>query len=210
MRIWFLSLVIGFGMVSSGFAQSVELTPIKVLGETEIDQDFNVGLSFPEYLSGENSGVDIQSRMSNGLLQDVSIRAGIFEDANVSLNGASLNNPQTGHFNLSLPVVSTDIQGLDLNLNGQSLNFKLIEPSQEGGYLRAASGNGGFAESTVSYTAKSGNAYHRFSAEGMRTDGLRDDTDGYRTAGSYMFSQKNVDRDVMVYASMLVIILWIK
>lgn len=203
MRGVFLVIIIFVFGISLVFAQGIDLLPIMVVGDSATALTTVTMGAYPEFLADDHSGVDLQRRMADGLLQDVSIRAGIFEDANVSLNGIILNNPQTGHFNLSLPAVSTDLKDVDTDLNGQALNFLLDEPSREGGYFRAASGNGGYIDQAISLTKKIGSAYHRISLEGMRTDGLRDETDGYRAAGSYLFSQKALDRDVLFYASVL-------
>lgn len=183
-------------------AQSVDLMPIQVVGSGESARQFSEGsYSRPEYFSSDISGVDIQSRAGYGFLQDVSIRGGIFEDTTVRFNGIPLNNPQTGHYHVSLPVVSSDIQDVDAEVNAQSLNFRLREPRGDEGYLRSAFGSAGFAEQVFSMTKKQGENIHRVSAEGLRTDGLRDDTDGYRTAGSYLFRRMTAEYDAMVYAA---------
>lgn len=197
--LWFVAC--NFGSSQNIYAQTMDLLPITIVGETSVAADDYKEISSGEYLADQSAAVDVQSRVGCGWLQDVSIRAAIFEDADVSLNGVTMNNPQTGHFNLSLPGVSYDIKQVDLDLNGQSLAFQLKEPKAGENYARTAAGSAGFFEQVVSITRKVGEGFHRFSAEGMRTDGLRDDTDGYRVAGSYMFSQKSMERDVLVYLS---------
>lgn len=202
MRHFLLWMILIFCFVTELFAQSIDLMPIQVVGTAEGYGRLDDG-SFlrPEYLCSDDSGVDLQNRMGFGLLQDVSIRGGLFEDAGVSLNGISLNNPQTGHYHLSLPVVSSDIKNADIGLNSQTIDFRLREPRGDEGYIRSASGSDGFAEQVVSMTKKAGESYHRFSAEGLRTDGLRDNTDGYRLAGSYLFRQRTVEHDAMIYTA---------
>ena len=187
------------------WAQTVELPPITIIGpETSAPDQVqkDVFAAAPERLAAGNSGVDVQGRMGLGWLQDVTIRGAVFEDANVRLNGVPLNNPQTGHFNLSFPGVATDIAGLDLQLNAQTLEFELALPHQEESRVRMSLGSGGFAESLMSMTRMAGEGYHRISFEGARTDGLRDETDGYRTAGSYVFYRPGTESDVLVYAAM--------
>ena len=189
----------------SARAQVVELEPIRVLAagwdEDEAETEAASGFGSPESLAGRSSGVDIQSRMGFGFLQDVSIRGAVFEDADVSLNGISLNNPQTGHFNLSLPGVSSDVTDVDVDLNGQALDFQLAEPLREGWCVRTSAGSRGTVKNLVSVTQKAGLGVHRFSLEGLRTDGLRDETDGHRTAGSYLFRRRGPEDDVTVYAA---------
>lgn len=202
MRHFLLWMIFIFCFMTEIFAQSIDLMPIQVVSTVEGYGRLDDGSSFrPEYLCSDDSGVDIQSRMGFGFLQDVSIRGGLFEDAGVSLNGIPLNNPQTGHYHLSLPVVSSDIKNADVGLNSQTIDFRLREPRGDEGYIRSAFGNAGFAEQVVSMTKKVGENYHRFSAEGLRTDGLRDNTDGYRLAGSYLFRQRTIEHDAMIYAA---------
>ncbi len=50
------------------------------------------------------AGIDVRSRGSKGVQSDLSIRGGNFDQVLVLLNGVPINNPQTGHHNLDLPV----------------------------------------------------------------------------------------------------------
>jgi len=200
---WVCLLALGLIITNRSLAQTVELSPIMISGPAptdyqEQDDFFTVA---PERLATRSAAVDVQSRMGLGWIQDVSIRGAIFEDADVRLNGVPLNNPQTGHFNLSFPGVATDISGLDLDLNAQALGFQLDRPHQSGRRLRMAAGNGGFAETLLSMTQMAGEAAHRISLQGSRTDGLRDETDGCRAAGSYLFSRSGTESDLMLYAA---------
>ncbi len=56
------------------------------------------------------SSADIRSRGSKGIQSDVSIRGGNFDQVLILLNGIKINNPQTGHHNLDIPV---DVSMLD-------------------------------------------------------------------------------------------------
>ncbi len=48
--------------------------------------------------------VDVRTRGNKGVQADISIRGGNFEQVLVLLNGIKINNPQTGHHHLDLPV----------------------------------------------------------------------------------------------------------
>jgi len=50
------------------------------------------------------SGVDIRTRGGKGVQADISIRGGNFDQVLILLNGVPVNNPQTGHLALELPV----------------------------------------------------------------------------------------------------------
>jgi len=49
-------------------------------------------------------GVDIRTRGVHGVQADLSIQGGAFDQSLVLLNGIDMTNPQTGHFNLDLPL----------------------------------------------------------------------------------------------------------
>jgi iron complex outermembrane receptor protein len=50
------------------------------------------------------AGLDIRQRNRNGVQADIQLRGGTFDQVMVMLNGINLTDPQTGHFNLNLPV----------------------------------------------------------------------------------------------------------
>lgn len=59
-------------------------------------------------------GIDIRTRGVNGIQSDLTIQGGSFEQSMVMLNGINMNNPQTGHFNLDLPVNLSQIQEIEV------------------------------------------------------------------------------------------------
>jgi iron complex outermembrane receptor protein len=54
--------------------------------------------------------VDIRQRGANGAQADISIQGGSFDQTLILLNGINLTDPQTGHYNLTLPF---DIESID-------------------------------------------------------------------------------------------------
>jgi iron complex outermembrane receptor protein len=56
-----------------------------------------------DYLRTDSS-VDIQQRAPAGIMSDISVRGASFEQTLVLLNGLRMNNAETSHFNLDLPV----------------------------------------------------------------------------------------------------------
>ena len=56
------------------------------------------------------AGIDMRVRGSKGVQADLSMRGGNFDQVLVLLNGVKINNPQTGHHSLDLPV---DVSMLD-------------------------------------------------------------------------------------------------
>lgn len=67
-------------------------------------------------------GVDVRTRGANGAQSDLSMRGGTFDQVLVMLNGVSLNDFQTGHYTLNLPISSALIERVEI-LQGTSANL---------------------------------------------------------------------------------------
>jgi iron complex outermembrane receptor protein len=68
-------------------------------------------------------GLDVRQRGPNGVLSDVALRGGTFDQIAVLLNGANLSNPQTGHYSLDLPVNLSDIERIEIIRGPASLLY---------------------------------------------------------------------------------------
>ena len=64
-------------------------------------------------------GMDVRARGLEGVQADVSIRGGSFEQTLILLDGVKLNDPQTGHHNMNLPINMNDIERVEI-LKGQA------------------------------------------------------------------------------------------
>ncbi len=60
------------------------------------------------------AGVDIRQRNVHGVQADIQIRGGSFDQVMVLLNGVNISDPQTGHFNLDLPVELSMIERIEI------------------------------------------------------------------------------------------------
>ena len=59
-------------------------------------------------------GLDIKQRGPEGVQADLSIRGGSFDQNLVMLNGINMNDPQTGHFALNLPVDFSAVDKIEI------------------------------------------------------------------------------------------------
>jgi iron complex outermembrane receptor protein len=64
-------------------------------------------------------GLDVRARGLDGVQADVSIRGGSFEQTLILLDGVKLNDPQTGHHNMNLPININEIERVEI-LKGQA------------------------------------------------------------------------------------------
>ncbi len=87
-------------------------------------------------------GVDLKTRGFFGIQQDLSIRGMGFEQNAVMIDGVSLNDPQTGHFNLDLPLTIYDWDKIEImrggssslygsNAMGGAVNFITAKPEKD-------------------------------------------------------------------------------
>lgn len=65
------------------------------------------------------AGIDIRQRGVNTTQADISIRGGSFDQVLVLLNGVNITDPQTGHFNLDIPLNLSDVSRVEI-LQGSS------------------------------------------------------------------------------------------
>jgi iron complex outermembrane receptor protein len=69
--------------------------------------------SIPELLE-TISGVDVRQRGVHGVQADVSIRGSSFEQTLILVDGVNVNDAQTGHHNLDLPINLEDIERIEV------------------------------------------------------------------------------------------------
>lgn len=67
--------------------------------------------------------LDLQQRAPNGVLTDLSIRGSSFGQTLVLLNGLRLNDAQTGHFNMNLPVPLEAVERIEVLKGAGSLFY---------------------------------------------------------------------------------------
>ena len=127
--------------------------------------------------------LNVQARAGNGVQADLSIRGTTFEQSLILLNGFHINDPETGHLNLDIPVPLDAVRRIDVlhgsgstfygsDAIGGAVNFITARPSNIAVTGRVGGGNYGSLEShlAASYSTKS-------FAEQLT--GSRDTSDGF-------------------------------
>lgn len=133
--------------------------------------------------------LNVQARAGNGVQADLSIRGTTFEQSLILLNGFHINDPETGHLNLDIPVPLDAVQRIDVlhgsgstfygsDAIGGAVNFITARPSNVAVTGRVGGGNFGSVEShlAASYAIKS-------FAEQLT--GSRDTSDGFMFDRNY-------------------------
>ena len=77
--------------------------------------------NFTDYLRQDPS-LNLQARSANGVQADLSIRGTTFEQSLILLDGLRINDPETGHLNLDIPVPLDAISRIEV-LHGSGSTF---------------------------------------------------------------------------------------
>lgn len=141
------------------------------------------------------AGIDVRQRGTNGIQSDISIRGGSFDQVLVLLNGVNITDPQTGHYNLDIPVEISDVSRIEI-LQGSAA--RLLGPNAFSGAINivtngnpekklnseTTAGSYGFFAQNLSANFPT-EKYRIFgSANFKRSDGYIDNTD-FNTANGF-------------------------
>jgi len=116
-----------------------------------------------DYLRADAS-VDIQQRAPAGVMADISVRGASFEQSLILLNGMRMNDAETSHFNLDLPLPLAALGSIDVlhgagstlygsDAIGGVVDFVTWEPAwgRDRSALRLRTGVGSFGENQQSF-----------------------------------------------------------
>lgn len=133
-------------------------------------------------------GVDIRQRGPSGSQADISYRGGNFDQTLVLLNGINFTDPQTGHYNLNLPISPEIIKKIELFDNSTSFIFgtapfsgliNIITKPDTGNHLalNLSAGMYGSLSAGAALNLQTGKVSHLLSADYNRSDGYIHNTD---------------------------------
>jgi vitamin B12 transporter len=159
---------------------------------------------------------DVRQRGGLGAQADISIRGGSFDQVLILLNGININDPQTGHHNLNLPVSLDAIERIEIlegpasrvyGLDAFSGTINIITGTNSNSNLKArlSGGQYGFYDSGLSGNIVTGKLTNFISVDHRSSDGYIKNTDFkltdvyYQgklatTAGILEFQAGNTDR----------------
>lgn len=98
------------------------------------------------------AGIDIRQRGTHATQADISVRGGSFDQVLVLLNGVNITDPQTGHFNLDIPLNLSDISKIEI-LEGSSA--RVLGPNAFSGAINIVTENSDKKSLHVALTAGS-------------------------------------------------------
>jgi iron complex outermembrane receptor protein len=136
-------------------------------------------------------GVDIRQRGTNGIQADVSIQGGSIDQSLILLNGINISDPQTGHFNLNLPIDIESVSRIEVlsgsasrvfGANAFSGAINIITTPSDRNFIRlsASGGDFGLYRAGISAQYKLKSFYNHLSYNNSASDGYTHNTD-YKT-----------------------------
>ena len=149
-------------------------------------------------------GVDLRYRGTYGIQGDLSVRGSSFEQSAVILDGIKLNDPQTGHYNMDIPLTVYDIESLEINKSGYSsrygsgafageANIKTGIPRDKALKLDLSFGEHALSTEAFSLSYPYGGLLSRLSFEHAISKAARPNTDfEYYTTSFYLFKDFGV------------------
>ena len=153
------------------------------------------GFSISEKLASV-PGVGVRRRGGPGVQADLSVRGGTFEQTVIMMDGVKLNDPQTGHHNLDLPLTLDQIERVEVlrgscsSLYGPGAFSGAVNIVTRQGGAPSLSGSAsvgeyGLSETTLSATHPVGNTRQTVSASRTASGGYIEDTDFTAWSGFY-------------------------
>jgi iron complex outermembrane receptor protein len=135
-----------------------------------------------------NSSIDLRQRGASGAQADLSMRGGTFEQTLILLNGIKMNDPQTGHHNLNLPVDLEMIQKIETIGGGASralgpsafsgaVNFITDAQRSNGGGVNISGGSNNYYKLGLYANANLGGFSNFLSFSKNKSDGFAKNTD---------------------------------
>ena len=141
------------------------------------------------------SGLDLRYRGTSGIQADLSARGSTFEQVAVSIDGIPVNDPQTGHHNLDIPLTSFDVERIEFVKEGVSsslyknalagaVNVLTNKPSKKIFHLQTLFGEHALRQEAFSWSLPAEWLSSRFSFEHKSSKAARPNTDFESKTGS--------------------------
>jgi len=148
--------------------------------------------------------VDIRQRGGQGVQSDISMRGGTFEQVLIMLNGVKLNDPQTGHHTLNLPISMEQVDRIEIITGGSSRIFgnyaytgaiNIITKRGGESSITISSGENSYKSTEINYNKSIRNFTHNFSVNQKESDGYIEGMDYNIKNYYYQISKKinNID-----------------
>lgn len=141
-------------IIEAQHVQTISKEQIQEIAATTINEVLEFG-----------SAVDVRQRGPRDMQADVSVRGGTFDQTLILINGIPMNDPQTGHHNMNLPISVEDIERIEILHGGAShrygpyaysgaINIITKNPDRKNVAIQAEYGQFNTQDVNVSYSAR--------------------------------------------------------
>tara|TARA_B100001250_G_scaffold151602_1_gene130093 strand:- start:7976 stop:9865 length:1890 start_codon:yes stop_codon:yes gene_type:complete len=180
-------------------AQTLEnITNVHIISREEIE---NAPAQTIEDILEYAINVDIRQRGGQGVQADISMRGGTFEQVLVMLNGIKLNDPQTGHHNMDLPISINQVERIEIITGGASRIFgnyaytgaiNIITKTDMNNSVNISSGENKFKNTSIDYHTGNKNLKQNASINLKQSDGYIVGMD-YKIRNYYYQAKTNIN-----------------
>ena len=141
------------------------------------------------------ANVDVRQRGAGDVQSDISIKGGTFEQVLILLNGVRINDTQTGHHNLNLPIDLENIERIEIlegpgtqlygaNAFSGAINIITTSGTSPGANAVLAAGPYGYLTASVALSFRISNLSNYISFNYKKSDGYATNTD-YKVGGVF-------------------------
>lgn len=134
------------------------------------------------------TGIDIRKRGANGVQSDISIRGGSFDQVLILINGIRMNDSQTGHNSMNIPVDLENVEHIEVIKGPAARRFgnnafagviNIITKAKKGKNVKILAEGGDFSTYNLSFSSNLGGEKFAqyFSANTSASEGYRHNTD---------------------------------
>ena len=213
-KIIILFLLINISVISFSSAQVQEIDEVKIISNRAQNQNGikigyvidkheikNAPIQSVEDLLEYAINIDLRQRGLDGIQSDVSIRGGSFEQVLILLNGIKINDPQTGHHSMNIPVTIQQIEKIEILTGGATRVYgnyaytgviNIITKKEAEKTIVISSGENNFKSIELNSSFKSNNINHSISVLNKSSDGYIKGMD-YKT--NNLFYQASLEKN---------------
>jgi len=173
---------------------SKNITNVNVISSEDI---MNAPVQSIDELLEYALNVDVRQRSGQGIQSDISIRGGNFEQVLIMLNGIKLNDPQTGHHNMDIPISLEQIKRIEVLTGGASRVYgnyaftgaiNIITKMKNTSSILISGGENNFIDTEINFSKTINTIHHTISLNNKESDGYINNMD-YKT--NNLFYQAN-------------------
>ena len=145
--------------------------------------------------------IDLRQRGIDGIQSDVSIRGGSFEQVLILINGIKINDPQTGHHSMNIPVSIQQIEKIEILTGGSTRIYgnyaytgviNIITKKETTNSFLLSSGQNSFKSIEINGFLNNNNIKHSISVLKKSSDGYIEGMD-YKT--NNLFYQASLEKN---------------